>query len=166
MHSCDIIIILGASSEYSAAVFKHSELILFCHSALQDVHLLAVIRESKLKGSSFQGLVSLLAPSLHSAVCRESHVWLQFYYAFFSPITKTDIPTSEYSSAYLYAHLMLLFGGTSRRCPAILWSACDYKSNTSSNMSHWSSKGYIFPWKHAGCDSEKVSQNVGLVGER
>ena len=74
MHSCDIIIILGASSEYPAAVFKHSELILFCHSALQDVHLLAVIRESKLKGSSFQGLVSLLAPTLHSAVCRESHV--------------------------------------------------------------------------------------------
>ena len=38
---------------------------MFCHSALQDVHLLAVIRESKLRGSSFQGLVSLLAPSLH-----------------------------------------------------------------------------------------------------
>ena len=58
-------VILGASSEYPATVFKHSELILFCHSALQDVHLLAVIRESKLRGSSFQGLVSLLAGSLH-----------------------------------------------------------------------------------------------------
>ena len=38
---------------------------MFCHSALQDVHLLTVIRESKLRGSSFRGLVSLLAPSLH-----------------------------------------------------------------------------------------------------
>ena len=50
VHSCDILIryywILGASSEYPATVFKHSELILFCHSALQDVHL----RESKLRG--------------------------------------------------------------------------------------------------------------------
>ena len=35
---------------------------------------------------------------------------LLFYYAFFSPITKTDIPTSECSSAYLYTnfeHFML-----------------------------------------------------------
>ena len=39
---------------------------MFCHSALQDVHLLAVIRESKLRGSSFQGLVSLLALYLSS----------------------------------------------------------------------------------------------------
>ena len=62
---------------------------------------------------------------------------------------------------------MLLFGGTSRRFPSILWfKVCDYKGNTSSNMSHSSSRGYIFPWKHAGFDSEKVSQNVGRVGER
>ena len=66
---------------------------------------------------------------------------------FFSPITKTDILTSKYSSAYLYTNF-------------------DYNSNTSSNMSHWSSRGYIFPWKHAGFNSEKVSQNVGRVGER
>ena len=61
---------------------------------------------------------------------------------------------------------MPLFGGTSRRFPAILWLARDYNSNTSSNMPHSSSRGYIFPWKHAGFDSEKVSQNVGRVGER
>ena len=61
-----------------------------------------------------------------------------------------------YQFRTFYAHLMLLFGGTSRRCPVILWSACDYNSNTSSNMSHWSSRGYIFPWKHAGFNSEKV----------
>ena len=65
---------------------------------------------------------------------------------------------------------MLLFGGTSRRFPAILWLPGDYNSNTNSNtysnMPHSSSRGYIFPWKHAGFDSEKVSQNVGRVGER
>ena len=66
---------------------------------------------------------------------------------FFSPITETDIPTSEYSSAYLYTNF-------------------DYNSNTSSNMSHWSSRGYIFPRKHAGFNWKKVSQNVGRVGER
>ena len=39
---------------------------------------------------------------------------------------------------------MPLLGGTSRRSLAILWLACDYNSNTSSNMSHSSSRGYIF----------------------
>ena len=31
-------------------------------------------------------------------------------------------------------------------------------------MSHLSSRGYIFPWKHAGFNSEKVSQNRGTLG--
>ena len=45
------------------------------------------------------------------------------------------------------------------------YKACDYNSNTSSNMSHSSSQGYIFPRKHGGFSSEKVSQNVGHVEE-
>ena len=64
---------------------------------------------------------------------KENHM---YDYIFFSPITITDISTSEYSSAYLYnnfKHFLLtlysLFGGTTRRCPAILWLACDYNSN-------------------------------------
>ena len=61
---------------------------------------------------------------------------------------------------------MLLFGGTSRRFPAILWLACGYNSNTSSNMPHSSSRGNVFPWKQAGFDSENGSQKVGRVGER
>ena len=55
---------------------------------------------------------------------------------------------------------MSLLGGTSRRSLAILWLACDYNSNTSSDKSHSSSRSYIFPWKHAGFNSEKVSPNV------
>ena len=71
-----------------------------------------------------------------------------------------------YQFQTFYAHLILLFAVISRRCPAILWLSCDYNNNTSSNISHSSSRGYIFPWKHAGFNSEKVLQNVGRVGER
>ena len=55
---------------------------------------------------------------------------------------------------------MPLLGGASRCSSAVLWLACDYNSNTSRNMSHSSLRGYIFPWKHAGFNSEKVSPNV------
>ena len=71
-----------------------------------------------------------------------------------------------YQFQTFYAHLILLFAVTSRRCPAILWLSFDFNGNTSSNISHSSSRGYIFPWKHAGFNSEKVLQNVGRVGER
>ena len=94
--------------------------------------------------------------------------FLRLYSLFFNRYSSFlgSLYTVIYQFQTFYAHLILLFAVTSRRCPAILWLSCDYNSNTSSNISHSSSRGYICPWKHAGFNAEKVLKNVGCVGAR